>query len=123
MARTRTRADLILRVLTLLGAAGVGMTPSEEDRAMVEAQIDSTLDAIEAKKVCGFESRSEFDSAGFQALALRLAATVGPDFAISKIVGYEQATSLDQVINMAENDLRYIYAPDMTNEPIWFQDY
>ena len=119
---TRTRADLILRTLKLLGAAGVGQTPTDDDKQAVEEQIDTTIDMLEAKNVCQFPSRQEFLSALIQPFALRLAGVVAPDFGISKIVGYEQY-SLEQVQAFAEGEIRFIVAEDMTNEPIRFVDY
>ncbi len=122
MADTRTRQDLIFRVLKVLGAAGVGQTPSDEDRAAVEDQIDTTLDMLEAKRVCSFSSREEFRSDLIQPLAIRLACVVGPDLAVSALVGYGTA-SFPEISALAEQELRYLNAEDITHEPIRFQDF
>ncbi|MET0723455.1 MAG: hypothetical protein ABWY64_21890 [Tardiphaga sp.] len=119
---TRSRQDLIFRTLKLLGAAGVGQTPSDEDRAAVEDQIDTTLDMLTAKQICDFPSRLEFHSALIQPLALRLACSVGPDLAVSTIVGFGAAT-LAEVAALAEQEMRYINAEDQTDEPVRFIDY
>jgi len=119
---TRTRQDLIFRTLKLLGAMGVGQTPSDEDRAAVEDQIDTTLDMLVAKQVMDFPSRQEFHSAIIQPLALRLATVVGPDLAVGSLVGYGQA-SFAEIAALAEREMRFINAEDQTDEPIRFVDY
>jgi len=119
---TRSRQDLIFRTLKLLGAAGVGQTPSDEDRAAVEDQIDTTLDMLIAKQICDFPSRNEFHSALIQPLAVRLATVVGPDLAVGTLVGYGTA-SFPEIAALAEQEMRFINAEDQTNEPVRFQDF
>lgn len=119
---TRTRQDLIFRTLKLLGAAGVGQTPSDEDKAAVEDQIDTMLDQLDAKRICSFASRQEFESALIQPLALRLATVCAPDLAIGAIVGYGTA-SFAEIGALAEQEIRYIMSEDQTDEPIRFTDY
>ena len=84
MASTRTRNDLILKILEKLGVAATGQSPEAEDTARVDANLDSLiaeiraaeivdiydLDAIEPEyflsvaSICAYELRDEFGVMG-----------------------------------------------------------
>jgi hypothetical protein len=84
MASTRTRNDLILKILEKLGVAENGQTPEIEDTARVDANLDSVvaelgpreiidigdIDAIPPEyflslaSICAYELRDEFGLIG-----------------------------------------------------------
>ena len=119
---TRTRQDLIFRTLKLLGAAGVGQTPSDEDRAAVEDQIDTTLDMLIAKQVCDFPSRQEFHSASSN---LSLCGLRRWSDLTSRSVRWSATArrAFAEIAALAEQEMRFINAEDQTDEPIRFVDY
>lgn len=49
MATTKTRAELVAKVLANLGVLQAGQSPSDEDAATVDGYIDTSLATIAAK--------------------------------------------------------------------------
>ena len=76
----KTKADLINRALTLLQKFGEGETPSADDIALVDANVQPVVEQLAGEDVVIIGSVEEIDDSIFLPLARILANESAPDF-------------------------------------------
>lgn len=80
MAATKTRNDLITRVLGVLGKLAAGQSPDAEDAELVDGLIDPALATLAADGIAYIADPSQIDDRYFLPLAVCVADIVSPDF-------------------------------------------
>lgn len=78
---TKSRADLIQRVLEELKVTGEGQPASAEDVDVVEKRIDSSIAYLEATNVISLPT-DEFEDTYFEPLVVYMAAMCGRPFSV-----------------------------------------
>lgn len=77
---TKTRAELVIRALRKLLVVGSGQSPEDEDVALVDEVVDSTLADLATRRVVYIANENEIDVAVFEWVADVLADNVAADF-------------------------------------------
>src|SRR3954468_7298981 len=80
---TRTRADLVNRVLQKLGAWEVGQEPSPERYALVDGEIPSTLATLSRTGLYTVNNVERIADEAFSPLAVLVAFDLKSEFAVS----------------------------------------
>jgi hypothetical protein len=81
MSTTRTRPEIIDRVLKELVVLGVGQTASAEDVAAVEELIDDTIEELVGQEVIRLDDNDNFPSVIVNPLVRYLAEVAAPGYA------------------------------------------
>lgn len=110
----KTRAELVIRAMKILGVLGAGQTPYVEDSQPIDDLIDPMIASLSVRKVIHLTNRQSFEDAIFLPLSRCLAAAAAPDTGLPALANEPM---------MAEAELRAMQAPDETPEPIEFVDY
>ncbi len=103
---TKTRADLALRALRLVGAVAAGQPASAEDLALANEAIDPMLDDLARRSVISAVDDTAIPDGEFHWLAIVLASRIGPDF----------GTDVDPLV--PERMLRALTAAADSGDPI-----
>lgn len=77
---TKTRAELVVRALRKLLVVGSGQSPEDEDVALVDGVVDSTLADLASRGVVYVANEDEIDVAVFEWIADCLSDNVAADF-------------------------------------------
>jgi hypothetical protein len=77
---TKTREELIARALRKLGVVGAGQTPSAEDSAAVDEEIEPVMADLAVRGVYAWGDPDEIDDEAFVHLATILGNSVANDF-------------------------------------------
>jgi len=114
MATTKTRRDLVLRTLDVLGVSAVGQSPAAEDIAAVDAQVDAVFATLAGTEVVYVADADEIPVEWFNPLADILAFSLCIDFGIGDTEKSEIAAKYAQ----AKADLRFMNRGTVTYEPV-----
>lgn len=76
----RTRNDLVIEVLDLLGVSQVGQDPSPEDQKIVDQKIDGIISRLSRRRVVYVQNVEQIEDEFFDPLAVIIANNVGPKF-------------------------------------------
>lgn len=98
----KTRAELILKALNVLGVPGVGNTPGPEDVDAMDDLIDPALAELAADDIYSVADTDHIDDEAFLALADVVASVAASDFGNQTIRGQP----VDTVRQLAERRLR-----------------
>lgn len=98
---TKTRADLIKRVLELLGVVGAGQPIPPEEYNAVDGLVEEAVDSLALKHVINIDDIGAIEPAVFQPLARWIANMGGAPWGVVFDAGVERQT---------ENTLRHIAA-------------
>lgn len=82
MQLTKTRADLVVRALRVLGQIGEGQNPGAEDVATVDQLVDPTLLELAEREIVTIADSDEIPSESFLALGYVLALKAAPEFGV-----------------------------------------
>lgn len=104
MATIRSRRDLVLRTLDVLGVSAVGQSPAAEDIAAVDAQVDAVLGKLAGLEVVYVADADEIPAEFFNPLADILAFAVCVDFGI----GDAEKATMQANDAQARADLRFM---------------
>lgn len=104
MSTTKTRRDLVLRTLDVLGISAVGQAPAAEDYAAVDAQVDAVLGTLAGLDVVYVADPDEIPNEFFNPLADVLAFAVCLDFG----VGDAEKAAMQAKEAQARSDLRFM---------------
>ncbi len=80
----KTRTDLIIEVLDLLGVSQTGQQPAAEDVEKVDQSIDGKFSELARRKVFYVQDRNAIDEDAFQPLATLVANAVAPKFGVPR---------------------------------------
>jgi|SRR5882757_11549022 len=125
---SKTRLDVVVRALNILGAVGSDQPASASDTTLVEGLLDATIQELAARGVvyiqdpgvAGNYKSGNIDDAFYIPLALALAKAAASDFGK---VGQDLSDSYSQAAD-GENRLRAMQdAEDDSDEPISFRAY
>lgn len=83
MASTRTRTELILKVLEKLGVAATGQDPEVEDVARVDGNLDSVVAELSALEIVDIPDINEIAPQYFLGLASICAYELRDEFGVS----------------------------------------
>lgn len=78
----RTRSDLIVRVLGLLGITETGQDPSAEDVELVDGYVDGKFAELARRRVFYVQADATIDDEAFLPLAKIVANAVAPEFGL-----------------------------------------
>lgn len=95
---SKTRRELVLRALAVLGIGSVGQAPSDDDYAAVNDMVPSLVARLYAEEDVYLDSAETFDEAAFEPMAALLARDMIDVFAL----GLEEA---QRVTALADNAL------------------
>lgn len=84
MANEKTRADLRVRVLDVLGVSAAGNNPSAEDVQHVDDQLDAVLESLAARSIVNVPNPDEIPLAIFQELAIVVGDAMAVDFGLAQ---------------------------------------
>lgn len=104
-----TKADLVRRVLKLLGAFAAGQEPSAEDVETVEGYIPNKIDELRARGTIYIPDVEDIDPAAVHWLAMLIAQDAAPEFGVGM-----DATA----IGLAEQRLRAIQSDNFVYRPV-----
>lgn len=104
MSTTKTRRDLVLRTLDVLGISAVGQTPAAEDVASVDGQVGPTFATLAGLEIAYVADADEIPSEWFNPLADILAFATCTEFGIGDAEKAELAAKDAQ----ARRDLRFM---------------
>lgn len=82
MASTRTRTDLILKILEKLGVAATGQPPEVEDVARVDNNLDSVVAELPAREIVDIPDLNEIAPEYFMSLASICAYELRDEFGV-----------------------------------------
>lgn len=106
---TKTRAELVAKTLSNLGALAAGQTPSDEDASAVDDRVDTALATLSGKGVVSIMDDEAIPLELFDALADWLAEDAGSDFGRAKDPKKKLA---------AEAEIRKVVYGRPTREPL-----
>lgn len=106
---SKTREQLINRVLKEVGAIGEGETGSASDVAAVEDDLDPVLKQLAVREVYPVPEYDLIDDEAFVPLAVLIAASVGRVFG---------ETPSSERILLAESQLRELWNPTVGQDPM-----
>ena len=103
-----TKADLVRRVLKLLGKDAVGQDPSAEDVEAIEGYILGKIDELRKRNIIDVPDVEDIEPAALQWLAMLTAQDASPDFGASM-----DKTAFDFAEKMlrAIQPMNYVYSP------------
>ena len=104
MSTTKTRRDLVLRALDVLGVSAVGQAPAAEDFAAVDAQVDPVLGVLAGLEVVYVADPDEIPAEFLNPIADVLAYALCTDFAVGDTEKAEMRVKDAQ----AKADLRFM---------------
>ena len=104
MATTKTRRDLVLRTLDVLGVSAVGQSPAAEDYATVDAQVDPVLGTLAGLEVVYVADPDEILAEFLNPIADVLAYAVSTDFGI----GDQERSGMQVKDAQAKADLKFM---------------
>ena len=108
MSQTKTSADLVKRVASLLGRLVAGEALGDVESTTIDRNIDDVLE--EVSNFCYIADRDEIPSRYFYTLAWLVAIHSASDFSSSPL----DVAALQQ----HEARLRYLSAEESSNEPV-----
>lgn len=82
MATSKTRRELVLRALDVLGVSAVGQAPAAEDYSAVDAQVDPVLAMLAATEIVYVAEADDLPFEWFEPLANILADAMAVDFGL-----------------------------------------
>jgi len=80
---TRTRSELVLRALSVLGKLPAGQAAAAEDVELVDGYLDGMLDRLALQNVLYVVDPNEIPGAAYRDLAVLLAAEASTDFGLT----------------------------------------
>lgn len=104
MATSKTRRELVLRALDVLGVSAVGQAPAAEDYSAVDAQVDAVISGLAALDIVYVGNTDDIPVEWFNPLANILAFALCVDFG----VGDTEKTALATLDAQAKSDLRFM---------------
>lgn len=114
MASIKSRRDLVLRVLDVLGISAVGQAPAAEDIAAVDAQVDAVLGTLAGLEIVYVADADEIPVEWFNPIADIMAFQMTPDFG----VGAEEKAAMQAKEAQAKADLKFMNRGGPTGQRI-----
>ena len=109
---TKTRTDLIVRVLDKLQVTQTGQNPSPEDMAQVDGNLDTVLATLAGDEVVYVPNVDQIDEAFFEPLAVCVADKLALDFGTAID---STALSSAQAVLLRMQRLRPMYVEQQTS--------
>lgn len=106
---TKTREELIARALRKLGVVGAGQSPSAEDSAAVDEEIEPVMADLAVRGIYAWGDPDEIDDEAFVHLATILGNSVANDF------GKPES---EEARLMAESRLKLLDVKTMSGQPL-----
>ena len=104
MDTSKTRRELVLRALDVLGVSAVGQAPAAEDYSAVDAQVDPTLATLAATEIVYVADADDIPLEWFEPLANILADAMSVDFGI----GDAEKATLTANASAARSSLKFM---------------
>lgn len=104
MASIKSRRDLVLRTLDVLGISAVGQPPAAEDVAAVDGQVDAVLAQLAGEEVAYVSDPDEIPAEWFNPLADILSDAMSTEFGL----GSEEKAALTANAQAARSALRFM---------------
>lgn len=114
MASTRSRNELILKILEKLGVAANGQDPEIEDTARVDANLDSVVAELGPREIVDIPDLSEIPTEYFLSLASICAYELRDEFGV---IG-EALIDLEKKNNEAIDKFQVMTRNRPTGEPL-----
>lgn len=114
MASTRTRTELILKILEKLGVAATGQDPEIEDTARVDANLDSVVAELGPREIVDIADLSEIQPELFLSVASICAYELRDEFGV---IG-DALVDLEKKNNEAIAKLQVMTRSRPTSEPL-----
>ena len=111
----KTRAELVNRALSNLGALPVGQTASTQEYASVDNLVTPTLESLQARDIYWVSDENAIEDAAFMALGHCLAWNCAPEF------GLHDDASLAALSQQGEVHLKTIQSEGPTYKPLEFK--
>lgn len=109
----KTRADLVIKALDLLGVSAVGQDPAAEDYAKVDGNVDTTLASLAALEIVYVPDANSIPLETFKQVAAVLAEECKTEFGLDP----NEVQKLEGDRAQAESELRAIVRGRPTYEP------
>jgi hypothetical protein len=114
----KTRAELVARALSNLGALPVGQTPSTQEYASVDALVTPMLESLSARDIFYVSDEAAIDDAAFIELGHCLAWASAPEFGMHQdaaLAALKERAELD-LLDMYREDNRHIHSRTMRSD-------
>ncbi len=105
----KTKQQLVVRALQIIGVVGTGQEPSAENVQLVGDMVRPMLDRLEALRIVGVVDENAIELTVFEPIAVLLAQEAAKDFG---------SVVEAPVVDKAETDLRTIYSARPTYAPL-----
>lgn len=115
----KTRDQLIVEVLDVLGVTEAGQPASAEDIAKVDEKIDARLAYLAATEVVSVGTAAEFEDAVFQPLAESIAVVCALPFSKAQIRGLDLET-FNQLVERKLRRISYSGAENFVTRAEYF---
>lgn len=111
----KSREQLVTRALQKLKVLAAGQTPSAEDAAIVDLDVEPVLSDLSTRGVYPFGDPDQIEDNAFVQLAICLAIASASDFGSPQI---EDGISNEQLRMSTESRLRELTAETLSGQPL-----